>query len=262
MAPVVQSVAQIKAMPRSRIREIDYPTGDGKPLAETDLHIQLTLQTLASLQSHYHDEPFIYTAGNNFLYYEEGNPRRVVSPDIYVVFGVENRLRDTYMVWKEGGVMPRVVFEFTSKSTQRNDNIRKFPLYEQVLKVDEYFRFDPRGDYLIPRLQGVRLENGYYTPIPMQDGTTIHSRNLGLDLIMDGTNLRLFDPETGEYLKTPQELLESNQGLVHNNQELVYNNQQIQQLLSQEAERARNAEEELARMRAELDKLKQQNAGE
>ena len=29
----------------------------------------------------------VYVGSNNFLYYERGNPRAVVSPDVYVVVG-------------------------------------------------------------------------------------------------------------------------------------------------------------------------------
>ena len=33
--------------------------------------------------------PDAHVAGNTFVYYEQGNPRRFVSPDCYAVFGVE-----------------------------------------------------------------------------------------------------------------------------------------------------------------------------
>lgn len=35
----------------------------------------------------------MYVAGDNFFYHEEGNPRAVISPDVYVVRGVPKHLR-------------------------------------------------------------------------------------------------------------------------------------------------------------------------
>ena len=61
------------------------------------------------------------------------------------------------MAWKEHGRLPAVVFEFTSRKTQREDTDTKLPLYERTLRTPEYFLFDPTGDYFRPRLQGYRL---------------------------------------------------------------------------------------------------------
>src|SRR5260221_14576324 len=103
------------------------------------------------------------------------------------------------MDWKEGRTLPCLVFESPSKKTRREDVIRKRPLYEQVLKVPEYFQFDPTGDYLKPRLQGLRLTDGQYQPIAMVNGR-LYSEQLGLDLEAEGDMLRFYDPLTGERL--------------------------------------------------------------
>ena len=50
---------------------------------------------------------------NSFLYYERGNPRAVVAPDVYVVVGAPEYLRDTYMLWNEPKG-PDFVLEMTS----------------------------------------------------------------------------------------------------------------------------------------------------
>ena len=67
--------------------------------------------------------------------------------------------RDDYLVWKEGKT-PDVVIEITSKTTRREDQTKKRALYRDVLKVPEYFQFDPREEYLKPSLQGHRLVEG------------------------------------------------------------------------------------------------------
>ena len=67
--------------------------------------------------------------------------------------------------------------------------------------------FDPRSDYLKPRLTGYRLSKGDYVPIPLVQGR-MPSKLLGLQLKAEGTNLRLYDPQTGQWLATPTERAE------------------------------------------------------
>ncbi len=251
--------------------EIYYPEGDGKPIAESDVHFQLSAKTTLTLQAYYRDESHVYVAANNFLYYVKGNPRKSVSPDVYVVYGVEKRLRKTYKVWAENGIVPSVIFEFTSDSTKGDDNDVKFPLYEQVLKADEYFRYDPTGDYLNPRLQGFRLERGEYQSIPLENGDRLYSQNLQLFLVMIGEDFRFYDPKTREFLKTPEETREAYEATrqayeatrqAYEATRQAYEDEQQLRLdaierANTEAERARNAEEENVRLRAELERLKQ-----
>lgn len=208
-------------------RTVIYPTRDGRPMGETDKHRELMAYLIAALKIHFAGQPNVYISGNNFVFWEEGQSKSRVSPDTYVVFGAEMRLRDSYFAWQEGGLLPDVVFEVTSRATQREDLETKLPLYEQVLKTPEYFLFDPTGDYLRPRLQGYRLENGRYVRLELVNDR-LHSERLGLDLVQEGETLRLLNPATGEVLPTALE----------------------------QAERLQDAEAELARLRAEIEALK------
>jgi Uma2 family endonuclease len=217
-------------------------------MAESDLHRDLGIYVIEALKAHFAPRPEVYVSGNNFVYWEEGNPRAVISPDAYVVLGVGMRPRDCYMAWKEGGQLPDVVFEFTSRKTRREDTDKKRPLYERALRVPEYFLFDPTGDYLAPRFQGYRLDGGQYVPLEIVDGR-VHSDVLGLDLVQRGERLRLFNPENGEWLLSPSELLEA----------------RAQERSRAEAERSRAeteraraeaAEAEADRLRAELAALR------
>jgi Uma2 family endonuclease len=141
---------------KTRPRRVYYPDSDGKPMAETEKHRDLMIYSIEALKAFFDARPDVQVSGNNFIYFEEGNPKARISPDCYVVFGVPKRVRDSYKSWEEGGKLPAVIFEFTSKKTRREDVHKKRPLYEQVLRVSEYFQFDPTGDYLKPRLQGFR----------------------------------------------------------------------------------------------------------
>jgi len=189
-----------------RTRPVVYSTSDGQPMAETDTHRDLMVYFIEALKAFFAREGRrAYVAGNNFLFWEEGNPKSRVSPDCYVVFEIGPEPRDSFKSWEEGDRLPAVVFEFTSRKTRSNDVKKKRPLYEGVLRVPEYFQFDPTGDYLRPRLQGFRLdETGSYKPIPLQEDR-LSSEQLGLELVQEGEWLRLYDPARGAFLPTPQE---------------------------------------------------------
>jgi Uma2 family endonuclease len=186
-------------------RPVEYPTSDGKPMAETDLHREDMFDLIETLKVRFADDPMACVSGNILLYYEEGNKHVHVSPDVLVVFGIARRLRDYYLLWEEGKG-PDCVIEVSSKSTKKNDLEKKFSLYRDVLKVREYFLFDPRSEYLDPPLQGYRLVRSKYVPIESAAGR-LPSQVLGLHLEKSGTELRLHDPAAGAWLPTPREAL-------------------------------------------------------
>jgi Uma2 family endonuclease len=196
----------------ARRKEVDYPTSDGKPMAETDLHRDEMVDLIQTLQRHFADLPDVYVTGNILLYYEEGNRRKHVSPDVFMVRGVPKKLRDYYLLWLEGKG-PEAVIELTSKTTRREDRGKKRILYRDVLRVPEYFQFDPTEDYLKPPFQGHRLENRDYVPIEPVEGR-LPSAVLGLHLEREGQHLRFFDPRTRQRLLTPKELVEIAEGKV------------------------------------------------
>jgi len=190
--------------------EIYYPETDGLPVAESDLHIDYLSDTRIELKWFFREQPNVYAAGNMLVYYVEGNPRLSFAPDIFVVMGIPNHNRAIYKTWEEGGHVPDVILEITSKSTQRKDEVEKVKLYQQ-LGVKEYFQYDPTGDYLSPRLKGRWLdEEGQYRTIHPNHlphgGLSFASHILGLDLHLINGRLRLFDPQRKEYLQNYLEL--------------------------------------------------------
>ncbi len=255
---------QAGSKPRSK-RAVYYPTGDGKPMAEDEPHLNLMNYSIPALRYRLRNRPDVYVAGNNFLYYEEGNPKARVSPDCYVALGVEPKgRRRFYKVWEENGIAPAVIFEFTSKKTKKEDLTIKKSLYEQVLRVQEYFQFDPTGDYLKPRLQGQRLHEGVYQPIELNDNR-MFSEQLGLELVMEGETLRFYDPASGEWLRTyeqaeTQRLAQEQraQAEAQRAQAEAQRAEAADQRADSEKQRAESAEAELARLRAELEALRQQ----
>ena len=190
-----------------------YPTSDGQPMAETPVHGDCMMYVTSALRWWFskHGRDDVYVGMNNFLYYERGNPRAVVAPDVYVVVGVPaSPPRDTYMLWNEPKG-PDFVLEVTSASTRRMDERRKRDVYAS-LGVSEYFLYDPRAEYLTPPLQGFRLHEGEYRALPAvtvlsNRGVAVASEVLGLELRDDreARMVRLHDRTTGEDLPTYEE---------------------------------------------------------
>src|SRR5262249_40880572 len=145
-------------------------------------------EVIETLDDHHAGDPRVYVSGNLLVYYERGNRRKHVSPDVFLVRGVPKRRRINYLIWEEGRG-PQVVIELTSSSTRKEDQQTKLALYRDVLKVREYFLFDPFGDYLTPQLQGYRLRGGVYRPIRPVNGR-LPSQVLGQHLEAHGEVLR------------------------------------------------------------------------
>jgi len=188
--------------------EIEYPSSDGEPMAESDITRDYITYGVEALKLYFQGSSDVYVSANSFVYYEEGNKAAVVAPDIYAVFGVRKRTRDNYKVWQEGGITPQFVLEITSATTQDVDQETKPETYRS-LGVREYFQYDPSGDYLNPILQGVRLVNGQYEPIEANniafDSLWLYSEVLGLELHIVSGELRFRNPQTEEFLKTYQQ---------------------------------------------------------
>jgi Uma2 family endonuclease len=186
-------------------RDVYYPESDGEPMAETEIHLDVTIDLIQGLRRRYRDDAGVYVVGDMFLYYVEGDPRSVVSPDVFLVRGVpKTPRRRIYKLWEEGKA-PSLVIEVTSDSTRDEDVRKKKAIYEQ-LGVEEYFLFDPLGDYLKPHLQGYRLHNGRYQRLAAEADGSLRSLTTGLILRPEDTGLRLVDAETGKPIPWDVEL--------------------------------------------------------
>ena len=186
---------------------LEYPSGDGKPMAENDAQLAAILYGIGALRVRYRDRDDVYVSGDLLMYYEEGNPKVSVAPDLFVVFGVEDRVRMNYKVWEEGKG-PDFVLEVASKSTWREDLGPKRKIYAR-LGVKEYWLYDPTEEHLTPVLQGIRLAGGAYVrqlAVASRDGAlTLRSETLGLELRARSGEMRFRDPATGETLLSHSE---------------------------------------------------------
>jgi Uma2 family endonuclease len=184
-------------------QDIEYPTSDGQPMAETSLHLRVMIDCIEGLRHRYAGTPDVWVGGNLFLCYEKGNRKAKVAPDVLLAKGVSKWDRPNYLLWQE--TVPSFVVEVTSRKTRRVDQGKKKTLYER-LGIEEYILFDPYGEYLKPSLQGYRLSRGRYQPIPLSEDGSLLSRTTNLRLLREGERLRLVDIATGERVLWSEEL--------------------------------------------------------
>jgi Uma2 family endonuclease len=228
-------------------RGVKYPESDGKPMGETGVHVNVMLAVLDMLRRHFKENPRVAVLANMFLYYEEGDPKKVLCPDVFVTLNVpRNTMRRTFKVWQESKG-PELVVEITSKKTRNEDLGKKFDLYRDVLRVREYFLFDPLEEYLEPSLQGFRLVEGRYQPMAW-DESGIFSEVLGLRLERDEMDLRFLNPAEGRRIPTSEELGKAAQ--------------EAEEALHEEATARLTAEAENERLRRENEVLRRRLAEE
>ena len=234
--------------------EIEYPESDGQPMAETDLHRDEMFELIGLLRHRYAGAGDVYVSGNLFVYYEAGNPRAAVAPDVFVVFGVPGHRRRIYKLWEEV-VPPSVVIEVTSRKTRREDLRTKMSLYAR-LGVAEYFLYDPESDYLRPALRGHGLAGEGYVALAPDATGAVRSARLGLDLRLVGGRLELFEVDTGERVARPSEYAEALNRARGTTGAERQRASEAEARAEAQRQRAELAESELARLRQELERLR------
>ena len=138
--------------------------------------------------------------------------------------------------------MPAVIFEITSEGTRKQDQEAKKTLYEQ-LEVQEYWLFDPKGEWIPEQLRGYRLQGDGYAAIA--DG---RSEPLQLRLQVDSTLIGFYREDTGEKLLAPDELVQALRAE-------TLARQTAEERAEQERHRADRAELQVARLQAQLKAL-------
>lgn len=235
------------------LREIEYPESDGKPMGETDLHRYWMNRIYDQLAQRYRGQR-IYVGCDLLVYFTEGKVFDVCVPDVFVALGAESGFRRTFKTWEEGRP-PTVVFEVTSQSTRREDEVFKPKTYAKI-GVKEYFLYDPTADYLSPPLIGYRLEGDERGRIVANASGALESRELGITLRLERNELVLEDAQTGKRLLTDVEAAEeqvqaAQQRITAAQQRLLATQQRVEAA----DQRAEAAEAEVRRLREELAKL-------
>ena len=219
-----------------------YPESDGEPMAETPKHQQVMIDCMDIMRSHFRGLADVFIGGNMMLYYEEGNPRKSISPDVFMVRGVSKQEFRTYKTWEQQPTLD-FVLEVASPSTYTRDFNEKMEIYAKILKVKAYCIYDPYHE-IEPYFIGFRLVGEAYEEIPFVNGR-IPFEVLGLELGEHEGVLRLYDPVKSAWLYPSGERLDK-----------VVSRLEEESLARQEAEsRAQHAEAELEKLRAALQRL-------
>ena len=189
----------------TEVAEVDYPESDGLPMSENTLHGAAILSLRNALDLHYLGRTDLFLAGDLLLYYVQGNPRKVVGPDVIVALGVPAGHRSSYLVWKEGKV-PDFVMEVSSPRSRTADRTEKRELYES-LGIGEYFLYDPGYEERPSEMRAYRLWGGEYVEEQCAGEQELRSEVLGLGFRGEGERVRVRNLRTGKDLPTQAELL-------------------------------------------------------
>ena len=206
-------MGKTSARPAEPQPAVEYPYSDGKVMAETPKHVDAIIYALATLRNWFAGHARVQVGANMFVYYQEGDPGKRLTPDLFVVRGLEALPEPSYKIW-EAGRPPTFVLDVASPSTAGRDRGEKQALYA-AMGVAEYWRFEPVGELRGASRPGARIEAGTLQGLgykPMESGPdgSIRSQVLGLEVRADerpGQNhlLRFRDPKTGRYLLTFEE---------------------------------------------------------
>jgi Uma2 family endonuclease len=239
------------------IDETEYPESDGRPMGETDVHIDWMIRLRDMLRYRYAGQR-VYVGTDLLVYYQEGDPSKFIVPDDFVVKDCDPGDRRTFKIWEEGRG-PSVVFEITSRGSRSEDLSYKPQVYAR-LRVPEYFLYDPTGEYLDPPLQGFRLSGADYEPLEEDGSGSLRSEELGLLLRLDDGKLVLVDQQTNHVLLTEAEAMDAARRAEAAARRAEATARQIAEAARQAAERARQAAEaarqaaEVGRQAAEADR--------
>ena len=190
---VVHAGALYRPVPPVEFDDDGYPGPDGR-MSESTTHDEWLSYGATVARDMLPDA--LVGADLAFLF-EKGNPTAVVSPDLMVVPGAGRHHRNSYKLWEEG-ILPTLALEALSEKTWRNDVEVKSGLYRD-LGIREFWQLDPLGILPAP-VVGYRLRGGIYERIPASSSGGVPSDVLGVELFVDGDDLRFRDLVTGEVL--------------------------------------------------------------
>jgi Uma2 family endonuclease len=195
-----------------------------------------------------------YVGGNMFIYYSAAQVKNqdFKGPDFFAVLNVPKVERKSWVVWEEGKA-PDVIIELLSESTATQDKTIKKDIYQNQMRVPEYFWYDPFNP---EDWAGFRLLGGVYQPLNREEDNRYVCQTLQLSLILWHGNyegvtttwLRWADLE-GNLLPTGRELANQAQQEAQQAQQEA---QQAQQEAQQAQQEAQQVQEKNSRLAAKL----------
>jgi len=190
----------------------ELPCDDGVPM-ETQRHKMQMDLLIDVLYPWLENRDHGYVGGNMFIYYSAAQVKNqdFKGPDFFAVLNVPKTERKSWVVWEEGKA-PDVIIELLSESTATQDKTVKKEIYQNQMRVPEYFWYDP---FHPEDWAGFTLVNGSYQPLQPDAQNRYQSQQLGLALVQWQGNYKGVETVwlrwatlEGELLPTAQELAE------------------------------------------------------
>jgi Uma2 family endonuclease len=177
----------------ARTSSIEYPDGDGLPMAENTLQYDYITLIKGGLEILFADRPDVFVAGDLLWYPVEGKPKICQAPDVLVAFGRPKGYRGSYKQWEEENIPPQVVFEILSPSNRGIKMTLKFEFY-QSHGVEEYYVYDPDdGEFA-----GLQRSGDKFAHIPEIQGWV--SPRLKVRFEVHGGQLQVFGPDGRQFV--------------------------------------------------------------
>lgn len=205
-------------------------------MADNTLQYEWIVMLRSNLEFLFRDDPAVFVASDLLWYPVEGRPDLRRAPDVMVAFGRPKGYRGSYLPWREQGIAPQVVIEILSPIRPVMDMYRDLLFYQQC-GVEEFCTVEPNPDnpgVVSWRREGERL-------VLAQTEERWDSQRLGISIALEEGKLVARDPK-GKPLRSPEDIHAREQELEAQNQQL-------------EAQNAAK-DEEITRLRAELERLK------
>lgn len=218
--------------------QLHYPDSDGNPMADNTIQYNWMVKLKENIDFLLSDDPQVFVAANLLWYPVEGRPELRRAPDVMVAFGRPKGNRGSYRPWEEGGIAPQVVIEVLSPGNTPGEMARKLRFYDQY-GVEEYCQVDPNPNTLSVsswQRQGEGL-------VIDAEEDRWQSPRLGITIAVQDGQLVAQDPAGQPFLSV---------------QELYAQYAEQQKLNQEQAEALQAKDDEIARLRAELDRLKGQ----
>jgi Uma2 family endonuclease len=236
------------------------PSDDGIPM-ETARH-KWQMELLVNPLTTWLANRDAYVGGNMFVYF---SPNQVKNhdfrgPDVFVVLDVPKGERKSWVVWEEGKG-PDVVIELLSTSTGLFDKQQKKEIYQQRLRVPEYFWFDPFNP---DDFAGFSIRDNDYEQILPDSEDKLLSQQLGLVLVRwagqygeANTVWLRWATLDGELLPTDQEIAEQERKKAEQERKKAEQERKraelAELLLEQECQRSQRLAEKLKALGANLE---------
>ncbi|NCJ06479.1 Uma2 family endonuclease [Synechococcales cyanobacterium C] len=234
----------------------ELPCDDGVPM-ETQRHKWQMDLLIDGLSTWLDAREEGYVNGNMFIYFSLAQVKNqdFKGPDFFAVLGVPKGERKSWVVWEEEKA-PDVVIELLSRSTAQQDKAEKKQIYQDKLRVSEYFWYDPFNP---EDFAGFTLQDGHYAAIPPNSQGWLLSDRLQLALVRWSGDYRGIETVwlrwatlEGDLLPTAQELAMAAQQQAETAQQQAEAAQQQAEAAQQQLEATQQRADRLAQRLREL----------